>query len=217
MPLDFDLTLAATLATELSVSAADSRLPRYISVASAAICGYLNRKQLHYSAAYVEKVAGFARPRLILELTPVISIASITLSDGSVVEPSEYSIEDDQAGLVFRSSGWPYTGLIRPGLVYTDPAAGTEEKVITATYAGGWVTPYQAVSGPARTLPYEIEEACIQTAVSLYRKAGADQSIASEGLGDYSVTYRNANAIVGVGGLLPDAVLPQLNEWRRLA
>lgn len=218
MALDSDLTLAATLATELGVASGDAKLPRYIAAASAAIRGYLCRSQLHYSAANVETLQGFGRVRLILGLTPVVSITSIEIDD-SEIDEEEYSLEDAALGLVYRQAGWPFTGLVRGALTHQDVDPGTEEKVITATYAGGWVTPYQAASGgwagPARSLPFEIEEACIQTAVSLYRRSGIDQAIASESLGDYSVSYR-ASGPTSTGGIIPDSVLPQLDAYRRL-
>lgn len=119
MAADSDLTLAATLATELGVDPADAKLPRYIAVASEAIRQYLNRRQLHYAAAYVEKVPGFVgTPRLVLGLTPLGTIASIVLPDGTTVDGSEYVVEDADAGLVYRDTGWAFTGLVQAGLLY---------------------------------------------------------------------------------------------------
>jgi hypothetical protein len=213
-----DLTLPATVAAELGIASSDARLPRLIAAASAAIRAHLGRPQLHYSAAYVEKVAGFGGPRLVLGLTPVGAIASIVLGDGSTVTASEYTLEDAQAGLVYRTGCWPWTGLVRPGLLYSDPAMGTEKAEITVTYAGGWVTPAQAGSngwtGPAQSLPADIEEAAVQTVVGLYRRGGLDPSIASEGLGDYSVSYRAEDP--SLGSALPARALQLLAPYRRL-
>lgn len=216
---DSDLTLSATVATELAggVLASDARLPRLIAVASEAISRHLNRR-LHYSAAITELVAAFSRPRLLLNVTPIVAITSVTLGDGSVV--TDFTRENDEAGFLYRRSGWPSTGLSRGGLPpQNDIAPGTHESSTTVVYGGGWVTPAQAAGvgwvGPARSLPYDIEEACIQTVIGLYRGNGKDPSIATEGLGDYSVSYRGANAIVGVGGILPDSVLAQLARYSR--
>ena len=220
MALDSDLTTAQTVADELGVGVGELRLPRLISAASEAIRRYLNRPRVHYSAAFVEVVTPhLATPRLVLGLCPVGAIASVVLADGTVVTASDYSVEDSDAGFLYRSTGWTWSGLLRAGLLYADPAVGTEKPAITVTYAGGWVTPVQAVSagwvGPARSLPYDLEEACVQTVVSLYRKGGADQTIASEALGDYSVSYRTPNIGVGAGGIMPDSVLAILDSYRR--
>lgn len=205
---DSDLTLPATVATELAggVLSSDPRLPRLIAVASEAIAAHLGRR-LHYGATITEKVKGFGRPRLILDVTPIISIASITLEDGTVV--TDFVRENDLAGCVYRRSCWPSTALARAGLPPANaPAPGTEEPSITVVYAGGWVTPAQSGT---RTLPYDIEEACIQTVVGLYRGNGRDPEVASESLGAYSVSYRGQ-----LGGVLPDKVLPLLAPYRRL-
>ena len=118
----FDLTLAATVATELNVSAADARLPRLISAASDAICRYLNRPSVHNQSAFVENLPGHGRPRLLLSLTPVLSIASVVLPDGTSLSSSDYSLEDAELGFLRRDSGWPSTGLVMPGLLQTDLA-----------------------------------------------------------------------------------------------
>lgn len=210
-----DLTLPATVATELGVSAGDERLPRLVAVASAAILRHLNRRQLHYAEAYVETLAGHGRPRLVLGLTPVLDVASVTV-DGATLEATGYEVEDAEAGLLYRDGGWPWTGALRGGLPpQNDRGAGSEKAVIAVTYEGGYVTPAQATSagwaGPARSLPYDLEEAAVQTAVQLYRRGGQQGDIAAESLGDYSVSYR----AVSLGGVIPDAVLPLLARYVR--
>lgn len=207
-----DLTLPATAAEALGVDASDSKLPRLIAVASSAIRKYLDRPQLHYGAAIVERLRGYTEQvRLRLGVLPVVSVASVVLPDGTSLSPSEYTIEDPDGGVLYRSVGWPYTGLVRAGLLYDLPAVGTEAQSIVATYAGGWVTPAQCGT---RTLPFELEEACLHTVSSLYRRQGIDTLIASESLGDYSVSFRGPSA--GLGGLVPDGVLAQLDSFRRL-
>lgn len=211
---DADLTTVAVVADVLGVSASDSRLPRLIGAASDAIRAHLGRPQLHYSAAYVERLAGhIEQVRLWLGLPAVASVASVVLPDGSSLASSEYSLEE--GAYLYRASGWPYTGLVRAGLLYDAAAVGTERPSIVVTYAGGWVTPAQTGT---RTLPYDLEEAAVQAVVAMYRRGGVDPNIASESLGDYSVSYKNPNALIGVGagGLLPDAVLAQIDRYRRL-
>lgn len=212
-----DLTLPATAAEALGIEAADPKLPRLIAAASAAILAFIDRPQLHYGAAIVERLAGHVgQLRLRLGVTPVLSVASVVLPDGVSLAVDEYQLEAD--GSLYRAAGWPYTGLVRAGLLYDMPAAGSEAKTIVATYAGGWVTPAQATSGgwagPARSLPFDLEEACLQVVSALYRRQGSDPTVASESLGDYSVSYR---APTGIAGLLPDTVLAQLERYRRLA
>ena len=218
-----DLTTAATVVEVLGVGEGDIKLPRLIRAASGAVRQYLNRKQLHYVPAYVEKVRpALGRPRLVLDLTPVVSVASVVLEDGSTVDPSDYLVEDADIGFLYRAVGWPYSGLVQGGMLYRDPAAGTSKPSITVTYAGGWVTPAQVASAGwsallPRTLPEDLEEAVVQTVVALYRRGGMDQSISAESMGAYSVSYRNPNSLIGLGqgGIIPDQAAATLDPYRR--
>jgi hypothetical protein len=217
---DSDLTLPSTVAAELGVSALTVRIPRLVSAASAAVRAFLRRPVLHYSAAYSEAVASVGMNRLLLSLTPIISIASVTLDGGTVVTATDYSVEDADAGFLYRLGGWPLTGIVRPGLLYSELQPGQERKAITVVYAGGWVTPAQAAgsswAGPARSLPFDVEEATVQTAVALYHRGGTDQGVASESLGDYSVSYRGPNSLIGVAGV-PDGAAALLEPYVRRA
>lgn len=213
MSLDSDLTLAATLATELGVSSGDAKLPRIISAASDACLRYLNRRRLHYGAAISELVATFGRRRILLDVTPLLSITSVTLVDGTVLDASQYAIDEDEAGLLLRLSRWSDSALVRPGMTYQDRDGGSERKGTTIVYAGGWVTPVQASAGgspPARTLPYDIEQAALVVAAAMYRSSGADPRVQSESLGDYSVNYWPTTAP------LPEQAARLLDPHRRL-
>lgn len=216
---DSDLTLVATAAEALGVSPSDPKLPRLIGAASEAIASYIGRR-LHYGGSLVERLAGYVdQVRLYLGVTPVLSVAQVVLPNGSVLTEAagDFALEDGTT--LYRAASWPFTGLVRAGLLYDSPAVGTEKRGIVATYAGGWVTPAQAATpawaGPARSLPYELEEACLQVVAALSAKQGLDQTISSESLGAYSVSYRQPNTITG-GGLIPDAVMPTLDRYRRL-
>lgn len=213
--MDFDLTTPETAADELGLAAADAKLTRAISAASAAISRYIGRR-LHYSESFVESLPGcVGRVRLLLGLVPVRDIATVELPDIGVV--TDWRLEDKDLGFLYRTAGWPFTGLVRSGLLYDAPAVGTELASIIVTYSGGWVTPAQAAaegwSGPERDLPFDLEEACLQAVAGIYRGAGVDKSIASESLGDYSVAYRTAPSLAGI---LPDTVLAQLDAYKVL-
>lgn len=209
---DSDLTLPATAADALGVAAADSKLPRLIGAASEIIRRYIGRPRLYFTAGFVERLPGYIQQvRLRLGLLPLISVASVVLPDGTSLAASDYVREDDEAGVLYRASGWPWTGLIRPGVLYDAPAVGTEAKTIVVTYTGGWVTPAQ---GGTRTLPFDIEEACLQAVSAIYRHQGVDPLIASESLGDYSVSFRE---LPPLEGLVSAGVLAQLSSYRRLA
>lgn len=212
---DTDLTLPATAATELGVEAGDARLSRLVSAASALVRGFLRRARLHYGSAIVEKATGFGRTRLVLDVTPVLTVASVTI-DGAAV--TDFVLEEADAGFLYRSGGWPNSALARPGLPpANEPVAGSETPLITVTYAGGWVTPAQAATpgwaGPARSLPFDIEEAALRLVSNLYRSGGQAENIAAEALGAYSVTYADRARV----GVLTPSVQQLLAPYVRVA
>ena len=89
--------------------------------------------------------------------------------------------------------------------------------MVLVTYTGGYVTPSDEVAASAgppvveavlRTLPWDLEEAVI-VAVSILWKWR---------LGGYAndvLPDRNTAIGRGMGGILPDVVLPMLDTYRR--
>jgi hypothetical protein len=218
-----DLALLATVEDELGIAAESetTRLARYIAAASDAIRRYLNRQDVHFETGIVEKFAGYGSQRIVVSRPNLEQITSITV-DGAELNPDEYEIEDYQGGVIYRRYGFPWTGLGRADIVQEDRLPGTQQKLITVTYDGGWVTPYQAdqgINGDTQTLPFDIEEACIQTVVSMYRSRGQDRNIVSESLGSASVSYGGVNSAIGrgAGGIIPDSAAALLNPYRRIA
>lgn len=211
---DADLTTPQVLAPELGVDVGEPRLQGLITRASRLIRTHLGR-QLHYQAGIVEKVRGRGGVRLMLQVTPIVSMTSLVLDDGSsLVLDADYTLDDAEAGLLYRASGWPHTGVVQPGLLWDFPVVGSEKASIVATYSGGWVCPAQSGT---RTLPDDIEHACIETCASLWRSAGMDRNVASESLGNSAVGYFGVNTAIGrgEGGLLPDVVVQTLAPYRR--
>jgi hypothetical protein len=209
-----DLTTSVAVALELGISPSDLRVPRLIAVASAAIKAYLDRGDLHYGER-TEKIKGYGTRLIVVKCAPIDTITAIVI-DGQTLDAPTYEVEESSTGIIARIGGvWPFTGFDRAS-VAGGVVAGTESPSIRVTYKCGWVTPNQASSagwaGPARSLPFEIEEACVQTVVALYRRGGEDREVQSERLGDYSATY----LAPGIGGLLSNHALAALAPHRRL-
>ena len=133
-----------------------------------------------------------------------MAIASITM-DGFAFDKDGYEVADAEAGTVYRAAGWPWSGLRLSGIA-RDRLPGTERRNIAATYAGGYVTPGQAVAlGLPRTLPYDLEQYVIDTVVYLYRNRGQDPSVVSERILSAAYQYDRAHGLPGsvVRGLAP--------------
>lgn len=160
--------------------------------------------------------------RLQLDRYPVSTAAAdapVVTLDGASIADAE--IEDAERGYLWRESGWQ-------GATHEDSVRGSvslatlpqsAERVLLVRYSGGYVLPKDEVAysaGPPivvavpRTLPWDLEEAIIVSVAVLWRARLAGYATDSGLGGD-----RNVGIGRGLGGLLPDAVLPVLDGYRR--
>lgn len=209
------LTTLATAKDELGISdtSQDDRIERCILQASAACQGFTDRDFRKEST--VERLQASGTRRLVLGRTPLASITSVVVDD-ETLDATEYEIEDAAAGLLYRENGWPRIDAVVVGSIARDPIAGTAKRDVVVTYTGGYVLPND--SSGTRDLPYDVEQACVLTVVSIYRGRGRDRAVASKGTGDASVSYRLPNQIIGVGagGVIPDEAAVLLAKYRRV-
>ena len=190
---------------------------RLINAASDAIRRYCGRD--FALQTITEQIVGYGSSRLMLQLTPVVAVAYITGPNGQVHEgPCE--IEDPDAGFVTM----PGSIRIRTGEMRGGPlgmAAGISERAtLQVIYTGGYITPAQLNLEPslaqyyanpaqvvenARTLPYDIEQACLQLVSAWHHERQRDPGVVSEKLGSFGITY-------GV----PTWMYPLLAPWKRV-
>lgn len=197
------LTTVGTIADELRLTdgMSDAALERLIGVASDAIETYCDRG--FALLAVTEALRPSGAPRLILNRTPVASVESVT-DTGVAVSPSEYVLEDAELGYLRREAGWQSNDLVVPGSTAVDTLPLSGKRSLLVAYTAGYVTPAQeALPGTPRTLPFDLEQACIETVVSLWRRRGSDSRASKE-------------FPTGAAGLLPDSVLPILENYRRI-
>lgn len=202
------LTTYATVKAELGLpdDTKQSIVERLINAASDAIERYCMRK--FQQATVTDTLRPSGTQRLVLLQTPVISITSIS-DDGSTVDSGSYTLENANAGIVYSDTAWASNDSWTPDATAPERVNGTGKRSLSVVYVGGYVLPNDVGT---RTLPYDLEQACIDTVVSLYRRRGERLGIKAESVGDASVTYRDPSA----GGILPDEVLPVLDGYRRL-
>jgi hypothetical protein len=171
-----DLCLASVVASELGTPITPA-IERAVTAASKAISRHCGRV-LERGFGLVEHPVGAGRPYLMLSRPP-ISVTRIE-AGGEVVPASEYLCDEPLAevGMVFRRGGW----------------SGGER----VTYDGGYVTPGEVAINPAlsATVPEDLEYATVLLAASFVRRARADDNVAAESLGDWSVTYRAAGGLM---------------------
>jgi hypothetical protein len=219
------LTTIARVCRELGISVPASSsddevdLEQMIAQASDACEAYCDRTFL--KATVTEKVRGYGSPTLRLSRYPLVSITSVSLSGSTIAASSDTwsatpETEDAKQGVLRHlSANWEWTADVDAGAAAPEQRAGTERPLYTVVYVGGYVLP----SGSPRTLPYDIERACLLTAVALYRNEGRNQDIVSESVMSASRTYAGSTVNTGIGrgagGIIPDNALPLLEKYKR--
>jgi len=194
------LTTLETVKSELGISdtGQDAFLNSLIDRASDAIVSFCGRPFAKES--YRETLAGYGTNRLILSRTPVIDVFSIT-ADSEII--TDYLLEDPEAGILFRKRGWQWAPTLGWNISF-HPIGSSENLNFTVEYTAGYVLPGDEGT---RTLPHDIEQACIDTVKALYSAGERDPAITGERIGDYQVSY--------VQGL-PVGVTQLLIPWRRI-
>lgn len=221
MPLtSYALTELDTALSEVGATSAQNTLvTRLINAVSRAMSKEAGRP-FHYQTGIVERVPGFGGYRLLVERRPVLTLTSIELlaMDGTVADTYEtdsYEIEDASLGFIYRELGWPDTARATAGFS-GGIVPGSERKSLRVTYTAGYITPFQAsVSGGSlgtRTLPEDLEEACLWSVVDLYSRRGHSRNQGSVSDGKQSTNYRNTT-----GGILTPETIQVVRKFKDLA
>jgi len=183
-------------------------LTRLIESASARIKSYCGRT-FYREDDIVESVSGYGTTKLLVSRTPILDITSITY-DGSTVNSADYKTLVAESGIIYNPAGW-YWSTSQVQNIARDPFPGAEDPLFEVTYDGGWVTPNQVdlTSFVTRTLPFDIEQACIELVVLKYRGKGRDPNVTAERLLTGSQTYRD-------GEDLPESIRSVLDSYKFL-
>ena len=201
------LTTVATAQGEISgLTAAGSTVAeRLIMVATDAIERYCGRS--FHLLSRVERYAPPRGERLVLNQTPVAASPAPTATlDGAAIT---VELEDSALGFLRCIGGFSGATYEESYGVSQASLPGSAERVLLVTYTAGWVTPTQNGTGnPAlvRDLPYDLEQACLDTVASLFRRRGVDAAAAA---------YVGQEGPRGWGGIIPGPTLPTLNRYRR--
>jgi hypothetical protein len=138
---------------------------------------------------YVESVPGTGLKSLLLARTPIRSIAKIiegssSTEDGTILDSTSYYVEDADAGIIRRDSGFTWAPQVSGGIADAI-VPGSETRNFFVEYEAGYLFPGDETTGP--DIPPDIQQAVIEKVAQLYERSG---QVASKRLGDYSVNYR---------------------------
>ena len=184
------LTTLDTVKGELGITDAsqDDTLTRYINMASDFAEQYC-ATEFFYEEDIEEKVAGYGSMFLQVSRVPLLSIDSISLG-GDDLDSDNYEIHPDGAeGRIYFLSGTTWTAASLD-VIDTTTLPGSERREYIVTYTGGYITPKQEDEAVGtRTLPWDLEDACISMVNNRYAMKGKDSGVKSEKLLSWAVTY----------------------------
>jgi hypothetical protein len=180
------MTTLAAVKTALSITTTDDddRLTAAISAASHAVANYIGYYPLRQT--YRETIPGFGDLKLMLSRIPVVSVSGLFYgSTQEIVAPTSYTIESAENGFIMRDLGFPWSAGVEWDM---------DSHIMPRSERNQFIVDYQAgyimSTDSARTLPYDIEQAVIMTAGSLYHQAQRDPGVSSKSVGQLSVTYK---------------------------
>jgi len=191
-------------------SGEDDLLNHFINFASDRIETYCGRKfkKQQYSG---EKHSGQGRQFLVLKNYPIVSIDEIKV-DGNVINTttSDFFL-DAEAGMLHNINGW-VGGIVNTAWLDVEVNSQAQRFNIEAKYTAGYVLPQDEAGQIVRTLPRDLEEACILLVKEAYlADKNQNLGIKQEVIGGYSVTYQDTS----VKNSFPIQVLDILNSYRR--
>lgn len=159
-------------------------------------------------ATYIETVKGYGHPQLLLSRRPIVSVTTIVHNSTPIVD---YTIEDPDASILFRPSGWTWTAGVGWNLTnWIVP--GSEEPQFTVTYIAGYLLPRD----DNRNLPKDIERACIETVKTWFISRDRDPSLAENSTQSTTRRYFEKPTLAGLDNLPPRA-LALLAPWVQAA
>lgn len=196
---DTALTTLARVKLELDITdtASDVILQDKIDEASDDIEAALGFRLVRESAVetFWHEQYDMAPEKLILDRTPVVSIASVVV-DGMAIDASTYRLDPNTGELFALCNGYPSLWVFW--------------KSVVVTYDGGWILP----AASNRSLPKGIEGACVALVSSFWAARGRDPTLRSEDIPDLiSATYWVG--AVGEDGELPPDIVTKLAPFRR--
>jgi len=194
-------TLAAVkgeLGIPMSDVSQDTLLTSFIDQASDAIVTFCGRP--FAKEDYRETLPGYGTNRLMLSRTPIVTVSSV-VADSEII--TDYLLENPEAGILFRKRGWRWAPTLGWNITW-HPVGSSEDLNFVVEYTAGYVLPGDQGT---RTLPHDIERACIETVKAWYSAKERDPAITGERIGDYQVSYAQG---------LPTSVVQLLTPWRRI-
>lgn len=174
------LTSTAAVVGRLQLSSVPAGMDQLVTAVSRAIerfCGRVFAQQ-----TYSETVNGTDWDTLLLTNAPIIGTPTVTCDGSPVVD---FTVRDAEAASLHREVGWASAAWVGWDTSIETDRQVSNYPLFTVAYTAGYKLPGEADS----TLPPDIEEAAIMTAMQWYRREKRDGDVTTKKVGDLSITY----------------------------
>lgn len=149
----------------------DDLIAQKINEVSGFIEEYCNRK--FGKAVRTEKYEGTNTPYLLLKQYPVLRVISVS-DNGALISTTEYELYDE-SGMLWRENGW---------------ASSSGRRQFSVEYESGYVLPKNHTTEIPRTLPYDLEGACITLTTIRYLNRDSE-NLTERRIGDSAEKFIN--------------------------
>lgn len=213
------LTRRETVKNELGLTTTDDDdlISDMIARASSAIARETRRT--FGVETVIETMDGSGSRLLPLTRTPIVEVTEVT-EDGTAI--TDWLIEDDEAGALYRAAGWGRSGGLR--MWGTEAYAsgyilpGYRDQRYSVTYRAGYllpsdVNPFMLEPACPQNLPGAVEQACLETVKAWYLARDVDPALSSVQVGQLRVSYRDQGSSSTPPGALPASALGLLRNY----
>jgi hypothetical protein len=187
------------------------RIIRAINAASAEIEHFCGR-EFGLAEDVVEYIPGHGGLHITVRRPPIQSITSISYNGSALTADVDYVVQYATAGVIRLIPCAACNDYTAVGGLTFDTISGTglatASSGYTVTYDGGYVLPRDATISTPRTLPYDLEAACISVALGLYHAQKTDPHVMAYSIMGYSETRGG-----GAYGF-PASVIPTLRRYQ---
>ena len=206
---DNALTTVDTVKDDLGITGTefDSYIERQINVYSEKIEKYCKRR--FKKQEYTEKYEGNNTLRLSLKNYPILSVSALTI-DTEIVDVNDVIISKNQTNIYYGETSSNFSGkynplgfpknALRAGISYTETNNILLDTEVT--YTAGYVLPKDDGLPDPRTLPFDLEQACIDMVSYAKNNRTNPQGVKSRKLLSGSITF-GENIPSKDSGLLP--------------
>lgn len=202
------------LGIDLNDTSLDNNIYFYINSASAIIESYCERQFALKTYKELKQGAGFTK--LILDNYPIVELTSLVV-DGEPVDISAVTVFED-SGILYKPDGGFPSRVI--GGSFLHPIPDQIQHNILVEYRAGYVLPKDATEDNPRTLPYDLEMACMRL-IGIMKKDkevenGQNLILKREQIGDWLAEYEpeNKSTTTKLDYMDPD-ILNILDSYKR--